>query len=114
MDPINPSITSGYLAPYWLSSAKQVLTEKLGKDMETETVIIGGGITGITIAYMLSKAGKRCLLVEDGALGSGETGRTTAHLTNNLDMGYHEIKNFYDEPTCKACCTEPYGGNRHS
>ncbi len=55
-------------------------------------VIVGGGIAGITTAYCLLKSGRQVILVEDGYLGSGETGRTTAHLVNALDRFTYEGK----------------------
>ena len=50
-----------------------------------DVAVIGGGIAGLTISYLLSKAGKKVTVIEDGYIGSGETGRTTAHITHALD-----------------------------
>src|SRR5919106_1475665 len=50
-----------------------------------DVAVIGGGIAGLTISYLLSKAGKKVTVNEDGYIGSGETGRTTAHITHALD-----------------------------
>lgn len=60
-----------------------------------DVVIVGGGITGITTALLLQKAGKRCVLVEAQNIGFGTTGGTTAHLNTFLDSSYAQIiKNF--------------------
>ncbi len=40
-----------------------------------ECVIIGGGVVGCSLAFHLSRAGMRPLLLEQGALGSGSTAR---------------------------------------
>src|SRR4051812_47692760 len=49
------------------------------------------------IGYCLVKAGRKVVLVEDGFIGSGETGRTTAHITCALDDGYYEIEKTFGE-----------------
>jgi glycine/D-amino acid oxidase-like deaminating enzyme/nitrite reductase/ring-hydroxylating ferredoxin subunit len=64
-------------------------------------LIIGGGIAGLTTAYKLLKAGKKIVLVEDGFIGSGETGRTTAHLTCALDDRYYFLENIFGEEASK-------------
>jgi glycine/D-amino acid oxidase-like deaminating enzyme/nitrite reductase/ring-hydroxylating ferredoxin subunit len=55
-------------------------------------VIVGGGITGLTTALLLQKAGKCCTLVEAYNLGFGTTGGTTAHLNTFMDTTYNEIE----------------------
>jgi glycine/D-amino acid oxidase-like deaminating enzyme/nitrite reductase/ring-hydroxylating ferredoxin subunit len=57
-----------------------------------DVVVIGGGIAGLTISYLLSKAGKKVTVIEDGYIGSGETGRTTAHITHALDDRYYNLE----------------------
>ncbi|MFA5652083.1 MAG: FAD-dependent oxidoreductase [Candidatus Paceibacterota bacterium] len=53
---------------------------------ETEVLIIGGGITGITSAYLLSKNGKKVILLEKGKIGESVTKRTTGFLTQVIDI----------------------------
>jgi glycine/D-amino acid oxidase-like deaminating enzyme/nitrite reductase/ring-hydroxylating ferredoxin subunit len=93
-------ITSGSNLPLWFSKPKLALTfEKLNKDVSTDVLVIGGGISGLTTAYCLAKKGRKVILVEDGHLGSGETGRTTAHITCALDDRYFDIEKTFDEKT---------------
>ncbi|MFD8633191.1 MULTISPECIES: NAD(P)/FAD-dependent oxidoreductase [unclassified Streptomyces] len=42
----------------------------------TETLVIGGGVIGTSIAYHLAEAGVGTVLLERGALGSGASGNT--------------------------------------
>lgn len=91
------SVTSGENLPYWIDSGTLMSFGKLQSDTTTETLIIGGGIAGLTTAYLLARAGKQVMLVEDGLLGSGETGRTTAHLTCALDDRYYFLENTFGE-----------------
>ncbi|TMI97477.1 MAG: FAD-dependent oxidoreductase [Bacteroidetes bacterium] len=69
-------------------------------DIQTiyDVVIVGGGITGISTALLLQKAGKKCLVVEANNLCFGTSGGTTAHLNTLLDTPYTTIiKNFGKE-----------------
>lgn len=56
-----------------------------------EVVVVGAGITGITLAHLLQQAGKKCVVVEAQAVGYGTTGGTTAHLNTLLDTSYNRI-----------------------
>jgi glycine/D-amino acid oxidase-like deaminating enzyme/nitrite reductase/ring-hydroxylating ferredoxin subunit len=70
-------------------------------DKEVDVVIVGGGIAGVSIAYNLARAGKKVAIVEDGFIGSGETGRTTAHLVSALDDRYYELERLFGEEDAK-------------
>lgn len=62
-----------------------------------ETCIVGGGITGISIAYQMAKRGHKVMLVEAFKLGSGQTSRTTAHLTCQLEEQFVELLKMHEE-----------------
>ena len=97
-EPVNENITSGDNFSFWFSSAQDpIVFEKLTEDIETDILIIGGGIAGLTTAYCLAKEGRKVVLVEDGFIGSGETGRTTGHLTCALDDRYFELEKKFDK-----------------
>lgn len=91
-------ITSGKAESSWFADAdflSSLRFQKLEKDISVNVVIVGGGIAGMTTAYMLSKVGKKVAVVDDGNIGSGETGRTTAHITHALDDRYYEIEKMH-------------------
>ncbi|HEX5673267.1 MAG TPA: FAD-binding oxidoreductase [Nitrososphaeraceae archaeon] len=99
--PLNPEIrsnnwelyTSGQNESSWFKDIGQPLKfDKLARNISVDVAIIGGGIAGVTTAYLLSKSGKSVALLEDGYIGSGETGRTTAHITHALDDRYYNIQ----------------------
>ena len=79
--------------PLWRSSLRRFPT--LGGDLHAEVAVVGGGITGVTTALLLAKAGKRVVLLETRHLGAGVTGSTTAHLTEALDTRYHELESSF-------------------
>ena len=94
-------VTSGSNLSYWIESILPLRFNPLNDDIRTDVVIVGGGIAGLSVAYCLVKAGKKVVVVEDGFLGSGETGRTTAHLVNALDDRYAEIERILGEEKCR-------------
>ena len=57
--------------------------------------VVGAGIAGMTTAYLLARAGRAVVVIDDGPVGGGETGRTTAHLSNALDDRYYQIERLH-------------------
>lgn len=57
-----------------------------------DVVIVGAGITGLTTALTLQRAGKKCLILEAHSVGFGTTGGTTSHINTMLDTPYHMIE----------------------
>ncbi len=64
---------------------------KLGGDTRCDVCVIGAGITGVTLAYELSKNGVDVVLIEGERLGAGTTGSTTAFLDPYSDRYIHEL-----------------------
>ncbi len=88
--------TSGSNPPVWLQAADNgLLYPLLMADGEADVCVIGGGIAGLSIAYFLAREGVKAVLLEDGFIGSGETGCTTAHLSNALDDRYYELERLH-------------------
>ncbi|ENH97282.1 putative oxidoreductase ordL [Gracilibacillus halophilus YIM-C55.5] len=77
--------------PLWQS--EQVIQEfpKLNEDKKTDVTIIGGGITGITTAFLLSQQGVRVVLIDRNRVANGTTGHTTAKVTAQHGMIYDEF-----------------------
>jgi glycine/D-amino acid oxidase-like deaminating enzyme len=69
----------------------------LTSDTRTSVCIVGAGIAGMTTAYLLGRAGKAVVVIDDGPIGGGETGRTTAHITAALDDRYVEIEKLHGQ-----------------
>lgn len=89
-------VTSGSSHSYWIDSVDQLTGgRKLNENIHADVVIIGGGLAGMSVAYTLSEVGKKVVVIEDGLIGSGETGRTTAHLVTALDDRYTDLEKIY-------------------
>lgn len=84
----------------WIKTEKNLLetSKTLENNKECDVCIIGGGITGLTTAYYLSKAGKKVILLERDKLSYKTTGNTTAKITSQHGLFYkHLIDDFGKE-----------------
>ena len=77
--------------PYWFDSSAEVSFPPLQEDLEADVLVIGGGITGITTAWLLAREGKSVVLVERETIGARDSGHTTAHLTYMTDTRLPEL-----------------------
>lgn len=91
----NGNITSGKNLSYWTDDTVSPAQHPLKENLEADVVILGGGIAGLSVAYCLAQTGKKVVLVEDGFIGSGETGRTTAHFVTALDDRYYNFEKIF-------------------
>jgi glycine/D-amino acid oxidase-like deaminating enzyme/nitrite reductase/ring-hydroxylating ferredoxin subunit len=71
--------------------------QPLTQNLRSNVCVIGAGIAGMTTAYLLARAGRAVVLIDDGPIGGGETSRTTAHLTAALDDRYYNIEKMHGE-----------------
>lgn len=77
----------------WIASQKNKERESLKGNIEADICIIGGGLTGISTAYYLCKAGKRVIVLEKNTVGSHTTGNTTGKITSQHDLFYDYLSN---------------------
>lgn len=60
-----------------------------------DCLIVGGGITGLTAALLLQKAGKQTVLADAHSIGFGTTGGTSAHINTFADTNYSEAESAF-------------------
>lgn len=65
---------------------------QLPDDIETDVVVIGAGITGLTAAYHLKKAGYRVVVLEKDTVAGGTSGRTTGKVTSQHGLTYADLQ----------------------
>jgi len=80
----------------WQRSEKP-LYQSLRGNLRCHTCVIGAGIAGLSVAYQLLKAGQQVVVLDRERLGLGETGLTSAHLSNALDEGYVKIRSLHGQ-----------------
>lgn len=78
---------------YWMDSTPGTNYPALEEDIKAHIVVIGGGISGISCAYLLSKEGEKPVILEADGILQGTTGHTTAKVTSQHDLIYNKIKN---------------------
>ena len=78
---------------YWINSEKnKEKYNKLEKNIETDICIIGGGITGISTAYYLTKENLKVTVLDMGKIGFQTTGNSTAKITSQHGLFYKYLK----------------------
>src|ERR1051325_8111499 len=76
----------------WMATADAPSQSRLKESIRTDVCVIGAGIAGLSTAYLLAREGRSVVVLDDGVIGGGMTGRTTAHLSNAYDDRYVEIE----------------------
>ncbi|MCU1325064.1 MAG: dependent oxidoreductase, partial [Bryobacterales bacterium] len=92
---------TGTTKSLWTQAAEPPQRESLRSSVRVDVCVVGAGISGLTTAYLLAQAGRSVLVIESGEIGGGETGRTTAHLSNALDDRYFELEKMHGEDGAK-------------
>jgi len=69
------------MSSLWLDDQTEPVTTLPDVDTSSDVVVVGAGITGLTTAVLLAKAGKRVTVVEARHVGAGATGNTTGKVS---------------------------------
>jgi len=86
----------------WLHTAKTAsLYPALDGDLTVDVAVIGGGIAGLTTAYLLKQKGKRVAVFEKGIIGSGVSGYTTGKISSLHGLTYSNLIKKFDRETAQ-------------
>jgi glycine/D-amino acid oxidase-like deaminating enzyme/nitrite reductase/ring-hydroxylating ferredoxin subunit len=85
----------------WGATVELPKSRRLTKDLTCDVCVIGGGISGLTTAYLLARAGQKVVVLDDGPLASGMTHVTTAHLSNVIDDRLVNMLKWHGEETTR-------------
>ena len=85
----------------WEATANTPKYPPLRGEQTADAVIIGAGITGLTAAALLRQRGRSVIVLEKDTIAGGDTGNTTAHLTEAVDARYHYLRRKYSPEDAK-------------
>lgn len=88
----NLSVLSSAHESYWISSTPCKDYKVLNEDISVDVAIIGGGIVGITSAYLLKEKGMKVAVIEGDKIAHGASGHTTAKITSQHNLIYHKLE----------------------
>jgi glycine/D-amino acid oxidase-like deaminating enzyme/nitrite reductase/ring-hydroxylating ferredoxin subunit len=74
----------------------------LSQDKSVDVAVVGGGIVGVTAAFLLQREGLNAILLERDRCGSGDTQHTTAHLTYVTDARLNTLVNDFGKDHAQA------------
>src|SRR5262245_61173944 len=86
--------------PFWLHLPRPAFP-RLNGNVTTDVAIIGAGISGIKLAYYLSKHGLSSVILEAKRVGEGASGRNQGSICSGSGILYHEAIKLFG-PTCGA------------
>lgn len=64
-------------------------------ELTVDVAVIGGGITGVTAAQLLSSGGLKVAILESGKIGGGNTGYSTGNLYSVIDNTLPQFRKLY-------------------
>jgi glycine/D-amino acid oxidase-like deaminating enzyme/nitrite reductase/ring-hydroxylating ferredoxin subunit len=82
---------------FWIATTPQTDYPPLADGTTVDVAVVGAGITGVTAAVLLKRAGKTVALVEAKRIVEGATGYTTAKVTAGHGAGYSKIRKAFGE-----------------
>ena len=85
----------GSTTPSWYDTAKAPRYAPPPQNLRVDVCVVGAGIAGLTTAYLLAKEGKSVVVLDEGDVGSGQTGRTSAHLASAIDDRFIEVQKIH-------------------
>jgi glycine/D-amino acid oxidase-like deaminating enzyme/nitrite reductase/ring-hydroxylating ferredoxin subunit len=85
-------VTTSANESLWLATAEPTGYPPLAGDRSCDVAVLGGGITGLTTAYLLKRDGARVVVLEGRRVGSGVTGCTTAKVSALQQTVYRELR----------------------
>lgn len=99
---------AGKAASIWTDRAPTTPYGRLEQDIHVDVAIVGGGMTGITAALLLARAGKRVAVLEAKTVAEGVTGYTTGHMTAIVDTRYHQIASDFGDDGARLVAESSY------
>src|SRR5262245_60097269 len=88
--------------PFWIDDATFPFYPRLERDESVDVVVVGGGITGLTSAYLLTQEGCSVAVLERERCAQIDTGHTSAHLTMVTDRSLSDLVDTHGRDHARA------------
>ena len=85
----------------WIDTAPATRYGAVTRSFESEVVVIGAGVVGLTAAHALASAGVAVTVLEGLRVARGVTARSTAKVTSQHALALGEIAKRHDEATAR-------------
>ena len=95
---------------WWKTTASVPARAPLAGDFYVDVAIVGAGITGLTAAVLLARAGRRVAVVEAERVAAGTSGGTSAHVTQVLDHRSKDLLSSFGEEGVRLVCESTRAG----
>ncbi|MEA2291593.1 MAG: hypothetical protein QOF17_613 [Solirubrobacteraceae bacterium] len=86
----------------WLDTAPATTYEPLPGDVTADVCVVGAGITGLTAALLLQRAGRTVVVVEMDRVAAGVTARTTGKLSSLHGLHYAQVRSRFGADGARA------------
>jgi len=86
---------------FWINNSEKKSYTSLNEDLNVDVCIIGGGITGISCGYYLSKNNLKVCILEKDKIMEKTSGHTTAKITSQHGLIYKYLYDSYGKDTAK-------------
>ncbi len=94
-------LSNGNLS-YWIDSTPETSYPAAAGDHNVDVAIIGGGIFGITAAYLLKQEGLSVAVLEGDRIVRGVTGYTTAKISSGQHLIYSQLAKKFGEDAART------------
>ncbi len=75
----------------WTAGDELPRYPRLDADLHAPVCVVGAGMAGLSVAYEVLRSGRSVVVLDRGAVGAGETSRSTAQLGTALDERYFDL-----------------------
>src|SRR5687767_16010279 len=97
---------------YWVDSTEDLGAPSLDNDVYVDVAVLGGGVVGMTTAFLLQREGKKVAVIDLDRVGRGVSGYTTAKVTVGHGLVYQELEESHDVVTARLYAEANQAGFR--